>query len=127
MQQNQEIVHLKKKLQEAKKNEEQLEKNIKSLREQINSTEPKNSLKPVQLKAKEKNDHVISKQQYEKLNEKFKQLETAKRMNDKSSKQEIETLTLKLKNFEREFSELKEQVSKKEKQGNILMFKLKEK
>jgi hypothetical protein len=36
-------------------------------------------------------------------------------MNDKSSKQEIETLTLKLKNFEREFSELKEQVTKKEK------------
>jgi hypothetical protein len=48
-------------------------------------------------------------------------------LNDKSSKQEIEGLTLKLCNFEREFSEIKEQISKKEKEGNILMFKLKEK
>lgn len=36
-------------------------------------------------------------------------------MNDKSSKLEIEALTIKLRNFEREFAELKEQVAKKEK------------
>jgi predicted nucleic acid-binding Zn-ribbon protein len=46
MQQNEEIVHLKKKLQEAKRNEELLEKNIKSLRDQIANTEPKNTQKP---------------------------------------------------------------------------------
>jgi hypothetical protein len=36
-------------------------------------------------------------------------------MNDKSSKLEIDALTIKLKNYEREFGELKEQVAKKEK------------
>ncbi len=35
MQQNEEIIHLKKKVIEQKKNEEQLEKTVKTLREQI--------------------------------------------------------------------------------------------
>ena len=46
MQQNEEIVHLKKKLQEAKKNEETLEKSVKSLRETVAALEGKTQQKP---------------------------------------------------------------------------------
>lgn len=53
LQQNEEIVHLKKKGQEHKKREEDLEKNIKSLREQVSGLESKPTLKP-QLEEKTK-------------------------------------------------------------------------
>lgn len=55
MQQNEEIVHLKKKLQEGKKNQEQLQKTIKTLREQIINLQVKVSNKrPSQNKVKQK-------------------------------------------------------------------------
>lgn len=61
MQQNEEIVHLKKKLQEAKKNEELLEKSVKSLREAVAAFEGKTQQKPIDTKPKEKNDAMIPK------------------------------------------------------------------
>ena len=48
-------------------------------------------------------------------------------MNDKSSRQEIDSLTLKLKNLERELVDAREVVTRKDKESNIILFKLKEK
>jgi hypothetical protein len=108
MQQNEEVIHLKKKLQEAKKNEDTLEKTIKTLRETVANFEVKAPQKLPETKPKEKekekSESTVPKEEFEKLSEKFKQLETSKRMNDKSSRQEIESLTLKLRSYERELS-----------------------
>ena len=54
MQQNEEIVHLKKKIVEHKKKEEELEKSIKTLREQTSALESKATLKLPEDKNKTK-------------------------------------------------------------------------
>ena len=48
-------------------------------------------------------------------------------MNDKSSKFEIDCLQNKLRNVERDLAEAKEAVSRKDKESNIILLKLKEK
>lgn len=47
-------------------------------------------------------------------------------MNEKSSKQEIDSLNLKYAACERQLNELKVRIGNKDKESNILMFKLKE-
>lgn len=58
MQQNEEIVHLKKKIIEHKKREEELEKNIKALREQTSALESKATLKLSEDKSKAKGPEI---------------------------------------------------------------------
>ena len=70
---------------------------------------------------------IVPKEEYDKLNEKFKMLENAKKMNDKTSKHELDILGFKVKQYERQVSELQNQLNKKQKEGNIIMYKLKEK
>ena len=102
MQLGEEVVHLKKKTQELKKKEEELEKTVKTYRDQIAVLDTKLAAKThPEEKSKEKLADAFLKQDYEKLKEKFRHLENAKKMSDKSSRQEVETLTLKLKSAER--------------------------
>ena len=48
-------------------------------------------------------------------------------MNDKSSRSEIEVLNNKLRNVERELAEVKQLVARKDKESNIMLYRLKEK
>lgn len=86
MQQNEEIVHLKKKINELKKKEEDLEKTVKTLREQ--AADPKTVAKPPAEDKHKTSTHDKSpiQEELEKLKDKYKQLENAKKLNDKSSK-----------------------------------------
>lgn len=68
LQQNEEIVHLKKKGQEHKIREEDLMKNIKTLREQVSGLESKIALKPpLEEKTKEKSQEKETQDELEKL------------------------------------------------------------
>jgi hypothetical protein len=127
MQQHEEIVHLKKKTQEHKKKEEELERIIKSCREQATLLEHKLAARPRDDKPKDKCGEAETKEELERLTEKYRQLENAKRMNDKSSRHEIDSLQLKLRQTERELAEAQEVLSKKDKDSHIILFRLKEK
>ena len=63
--------------------------------------EGKVAAKPPEDKKGENNQSQTFKEELEKLQDKYKQLENAKKMNDKSSKHEIDSLTHKLRAAER--------------------------
>ena len=88
MQLGEEVVHLKKKTQESKKKEQELEKTIKTYRDQIAVLETKLAAKPQsEDKPKDKLNDALMKEDYDRLKEKFKHLDNAKKMSDKSSRQ----------------------------------------
>lgn len=54
-------------------------------------------------------------------------MENVKKVAEKTSRVEVEALQLKMRQMERELADTREVVTRKEKEGNIMLFRLKEK